>query len=117
MLSRVHLRKQLLLDVERIEVERSAELLAVRPDLDQLKSIVRQQLVDPDENVVQLTTAVRALIYLRDPYDAVMDQHVDLGLNDDRERIRTAARELAVNHALPIADHRLDGTSEVINRR
>ena len=89
--------KQLLLDVERIEVERSAELLPVGRELDQLKAIVRQQLKDSDADVVQLTRAVRALIYLRDPYDAVMDQHIDLGLDDDRERIRAAAWELAGN--------------------
>lgn len=89
--------KQLLLDVERIEVERSAELLPVGRELGQLKAIVRQQLKGSDEDVVQLTRAVRALIYLRDPYDAVMDQHIDFGLDDDRERIRSAARELAGN--------------------
>jgi len=32
---------------------------------------------------------------IRDPYDAVMDQHIDLGLHDDGEVLRSAARELA----------------------
>ncbi len=87
--------KQLLTDVERIEVDRSTELLAVKRDLEQLKAIVRRQLKALNEDVVPLTAAVRALIYLRDPYDAVMDQHVALGLQDDLEVIRSAARVLA----------------------
>ena len=60
-----------------------------------LKAIVRRQVDDGPEDVGRLTRAVRALIYLRDPYDAVMDQHIDLGLQDDREVLRSAARELA----------------------
>ena len=47
------------------------------------------------EDVGRLTRAVRALIYLRDPYDAVMDQHIDHGLQDDREVLRSAAGELS----------------------
>jgi len=86
--------RQLLLDVERIEVERGVELVPVAGELFQLKTIVRRQLDDGPEDVGRLTRAVRALIYLRDPYDAVMDQHTDLGLEDDREVLRAAAREL-----------------------
>jgi hypothetical protein len=88
---------QLLLDIEQIEIERSAELLPISHELDQLKAIVKQQLQNSDQNVVQLTIAIRALIYLRDPYDAVMDQHINLGLDDDLGRIRLAARAAAGN--------------------
>jgi hypothetical protein len=88
--------RQLLLDVERIEVERGLELVPVTRELGQFKAIVRQRLDGGAEDVVQLTSAVRALIYLRDPYDAVMDQHIDLGLQDDHEVLRSTARELGV---------------------
>lgn len=86
---------QLLRDVEQIEANRGAELLPVERDLGQLKAAVRRHIETPDDDIGRLTTAVRALIYLRDPYDAIMDQHVDLGLLDDREVIRYFARLLA----------------------
>ena len=38
---------------------------------------------------------LRKAVYLRDPYDAIMDQYVDLGLQDDVALIRSAARSLA----------------------
>ncbi len=63
-------------------------------ELEQLKATVQRHIDTPEEDRRQLTTAVRALIYLRDPYDALMDQHLDLGLEDDLEVIRSAAREL-----------------------
>ncbi|MBV6417431.1 MAG: hypothetical protein CMLOHMNK_02131 [Steroidobacteraceae bacterium] len=44
---------------------------------------------------VDIVTAIRALTCLRDPYDAIMDQHLDLGLQDDIALIRLAARSLA----------------------
>ena len=87
--------RQLLLDVARIEVDRGAELLPVARELGQLKAIIRRQVDDGAEDIVRLRRATRALIYLRDPYDAVMDQHIDLGLQDDHEVLRSAAQELA----------------------
>jgi hypothetical protein len=87
--------RQLLRDVEQIEADRAEELIPVEHDLEQLKATVRRYIETPDDDLRRLTTAVRALIYLRDPYDALMDQHVDLGLEDDREVIRSAARSLA----------------------
>jgi hypothetical protein len=86
--------RQLLRDVEQIEADRAAELLPVEHDLDQLKATVRRHIETPDDDLGRLTTAVRALIYLRDPYDALMDQHINLGLQDDLEVIRSAARSL-----------------------
>jgi hypothetical protein len=86
--------RQLLRDVEQIEADRAAELLPVEHDLDQLKARVRRHIETPDDDLGRLTTAVRALIYLRDPYDALMDQHINLGLQDDLEVIRSAARSL-----------------------
>ncbi len=86
--------RQLLRDVEQIEADRAAELLPVEHDLDQLKATVRRHIETPDEDRNRLTTAVRALIYLRDPYDALMDQHINLGLQDDLVVIRSAARSL-----------------------
>jgi hypothetical protein len=87
--------RQLLRDVEQIEADRTAELLLVEHDLDQLKATVRRHIEMPEDDLGRLTTAVRALIYLRDPYDALMDQHNNLGLQDDLEVIRSAARSLA----------------------
>jgi hypothetical protein len=39
--------------------------------------------------------AVTALAYLRDPFDALFDQHRHLGLEDDCRVIRSAASALA----------------------
>lgn len=87
--------RQLLRDVEQIEADRSAELLAVESELAQLKAKVRRHIETPDDDLGRLMTAVQALIYLRDPYDALIDQHIDLGFLDDHEVIRSAARVLA----------------------
>jgi len=86
--------RQLLRDVEQIEVDRAIELLPVSRDIDQLKAAVRQYIEMPNNDLGRLITAVCALIYLRDPYDALMDQHINLGLHDDLEEIRAAARSL-----------------------
>ena len=84
--------RQLLVDVERIEHERGVELDPVARD-----SVNSKPSSDGDLTMARghraTEEAVRALIYLRDPYDAVMDQHVDLGLEDDHEVLRLAARE------------------------
>lgn len=85
---------QLLRDVEQIEADRAVELLPVARDIHQLKAAVRQHIEMPNDDLGRLTVAVRALIYLRDPYDALMDQHINLGLHDDLEEIRAAARSL-----------------------
>lgn len=92
--------RQLLGDVEQIEADRGAELLGVERDLGQLKATVRRNIETPDDDLGRLMAAVQALIYLRDPYDALMDQHIDLGLQDDREVIRSAARVLASTQAV-----------------
>lgn len=86
--------RQLLRDVEQIEADRAAELLSVERDLDQLKATVRRHIETPGDDLRRLTTAVQALIYLRDPYDALMDQYINLGLQDDCAVIRSAARSL-----------------------
>lgn len=91
---------QLLRDVEQIEADRAAELLPVNHDLDQLKATVRRHIEMPDDDLGRLTTAVRALIYLRDPYDALMDQLLNLGLQDDCVVIRSAARLLVSDQAV-----------------
>jgi uncharacterized membrane protein YkvA (DUF1232 family) len=90
--------RQLLRDVEQIEAERAAELLPVERDLDQLKATVRRHIETPDDDLGRLTTAVRALVYLRDPYDAVMDQYMGVGLQDDLAVIRSASRSLVGDH-------------------
>jgi hypothetical protein len=87
--------RQLLADVEQIETDRAAELLTVESDLGQLKAAVQRHIETPSEDIGSLTLAIRALLYLRDPYDALMDQHIDLGLQDDREVIRSTVRALA----------------------
>lgn len=87
--------QQLLRDIEQIEAERAAELLPARADLDRFKAMVRRHIESPYEDHGKLVTAIRALTYLRDPYDAIMDQYVDLGLQDDIALIRLAARSLA----------------------
>jgi hypothetical protein len=92
--------RQLLRDVEQIEADRAAELLPVERDLGQLKATVRRHIETPDDDLGRLTTAVRALIYLRDPYDAVMDQYIDFGLQDDVALIRSAAQSLASDQAV-----------------
>jgi hypothetical protein len=89
--------RQLLRDVEQIEADRADELRPVERDLERLKAMVRRHIETPDDDLGRLTTAVRALIYLRDPYDALMDQYIDLGLQDDLEVIRSAVRLLASN--------------------
>ena len=86
--------RQLLRDIEQIETEREAELLPVARDLNQLKAMVRQHIETPYENPGALVMAVRGLAYLRDPYDAIMDQHIDLGLRDDIALISSVARAL-----------------------
>ena len=86
--------RQLLRDIEQIEADRAVELLPVARDIDQLKAAVRQYIEIPNDDLGRLTTAVRALIYLRDPYDALLDHHIDLGLHDDLGVIRSAARSL-----------------------
>lgn len=87
--------QQLLRDVEQIETERAGELLSVKDDLGQVKAIVRRHIEVPCEDFGNLILAVRALTYLRDPYDAIMDQHIDYGLQDDVALIRSAARSIA----------------------
>jgi hypothetical protein len=87
--------RQLLRDVEQIEAERAAELLPARDDLDRFKAMVQRHIESSYEDHGKLVTAIRVLIYLRDPYDAIMDQYVDLGLQDDVALIRSAARSLA----------------------
>ena len=59
------------------------------------KAMVRRHIESPYEDHGKLVTAIRVLTYLRDPYDAIMDQYVDLGLQDDVALIRSAARSLA----------------------
>ncbi|MGH9805676.1 MAG: hypothetical protein ACRD9W_00160, partial [Terriglobia bacterium] len=49
---------------------------------------------------IHLMTAVQALVYLRDPYDALMDQYINLGLLDDCAVIRSAARSLISDQAV-----------------
>jgi uncharacterized membrane protein YkvA (DUF1232 family) len=92
--------RQLLRDVEQIEADRAAELLPVERDLDQLKATVRRHIETPDDDLGRLTTAVRALVYLREPYDAVMDQYIGLGLQDDLAVISSAARSLVSDHPI-----------------
>jgi hypothetical protein len=88
---------QLLLDVDQIQADRRAELVSVETQLTYLKEVIRQHIESPDNDLARLTTAVRALISLRDPYDAIMDQHIGLGLQDDCAVIRSAAHLLAGN--------------------
>jgi len=87
--------QQLLRDVEQIEAERAAELFSARDDLDRFKTMVRRHIESPYQDHGELVTAIRVLSYLRDPYDAIMDQYVDFGLQDDVALIRSAARSLA----------------------
>ena len=90
-------------NVEQIGVDCAAELLSVEHDLARLKEAVRRHLESSDDDVGRLTTDVRALIYLRDPYDALMDQHLNLGLQDDCAVIRSAARSLVSDQMVKAA--------------
>ena len=80
--------ERLLLDVERIERERGAELASVAKELSHLKTVVRSHIKRNGTPVKAVLLAVQALVYLRDPFDALLDQHVGLGLEDDCARIR-----------------------------
>src|SRR5439155_27319768 len=85
---------RLLNDVERIASERSEELLSVKKELELLMALVRAYVPGNKRAPSRVFQAVQALVYLRDPYDAVLDQHVGLGLEDDVDRIRIAASPL-----------------------
>lgn len=86
--------EQLLRDVEDIELQRKVELAGIERDLYTLKATIRQHIEMPSALSDRLTTAVQALVYLRDPYDAVVDHFIDLGLEDDILQIRAAAQRL-----------------------
>lgn len=86
--------RQLLHDVEQIQGERAAELLPVKTELSRMKMIVSRQIEKAGVDHKILISVVQALAYLRDPYDAVTDQFVGLGLDDDILVIKSAARLL-----------------------
>ena len=83
--------RQLLEHCDEIEAERADELADVANELNRLKVRIVEHMKAPGRPSDSVMAAVRALIYLRDPYDAVLDQHRDLGFDDDRAVIREAA--------------------------
>jgi hypothetical protein len=91
--SETHL-QHLLSDVLRIESMRAVELEAVAAELTLLKNIVRAHIAGNGIPIKAVRLAVQGLVYLRDPFDAILDQHMGLGLDDDRERIRQIAAVL-----------------------
>ena len=84
----------LLDDVERLESERATELQGVASELELLKGLVRSSVEGARPLRLLLLQAVTALAYLRDPFDAILDQHHGVGLEDDIARIQTAARQI-----------------------
>jgi hypothetical protein len=91
--SETHL-QHLLSDVLRIESMRAVELEAVAAELTLLKNIVRAHIAGNGIPIKAVRLAVQGLVYLRDPFDAILDQPMGLGLDDDRERIRQIAAVL-----------------------
>ncbi|MGE3507786.1 MAG: DEAD/DEAH box helicase family protein [Vicinamibacterales bacterium] len=86
-------------DVERLQQDRDAELFEVRDDIQLLKTVIRAAIDGERPKRRLLLQAVSALVYLRDPYDAVLDQHQGVGLADDIEQIKTAARRVSAAFA------------------
>ncbi|MEI6246355.1 MAG: hypothetical protein WCQ64_15085, partial [Acidobacteriota bacterium] len=88
--------RQLLEHSEEIELKRSDELAGAAAELGELKDAVRSYMHSPTGRTDRVIVAVRALIYLRDPFDAVLDQHRGMGLEDDCQVIREAARAMSL---------------------
>ena len=94
MINSVEHLERLLADVDRIERARTTELASVANQLAQLKATISAYLAGDSIPHEMVRMAAQALIYLRDPYDALLDQHIGLGLEDDCARILRAAATL-----------------------
>jgi hypothetical protein len=88
--------KRLLRDVAGIQRSRASELSEVSTDLALLVALVQGHIDGNRVALRSLKTAVAALAYLRDPFDAHYDQHRHFGLQDDARRIRGAALAIGV---------------------
>jgi hypothetical protein len=88
--------KRLLRDVAGIQRSRASELSEVSTDLALLVALVQGHIDGSGVPIRKLKTAVAALAYLRDPFDALYDQHRHFGLEDDARRIRHAALAIGV---------------------
>jgi hypothetical protein len=93
--------KLLLREVAEIQRTRGTELSEVATDLTLLVALVQGHINGSPVPLSKLKTAVSALAYLRDPFDALYDQHRHFGLEDDARRIRLAAISVAKNSRRP----------------
>jgi hypothetical protein len=95
--------RQLVADVEALQAERAEELAGVLPSIDVLKRAALAHVTTPGDRPTAGLTAVRALIYLRDPYDAVADEFRGLGLEDDVAVISAAAARVIAMSPIQIS--------------
>jgi hypothetical protein len=82
----------LLADAETVERTRKKELSKVASGLSLVKATVRDHLSGRAVPNLVLAQAARALCYLRNPDDALFDEHLGLGLEDDCEVIADVAQ-------------------------
>lgn len=82
---------RLLDEVDSMRNDRTAELAPVSGDLDELVALVQRRMDGAAVSEGKLKTAIAALAYLCDPFDALYDQHAHLGLEDDVRYVRKAA--------------------------
>jgi hypothetical protein len=78
----------LLSDIDRIERTRGTELASIAAELSRLKTIVSAHIAGRGTSITTVRLAVEALVYLRDSFDALLDQHIGLGFEDDCDHIR-----------------------------
>lgn len=87
--------QRLIDDVQRLRVERAAELDTVSADLDKLVEYAFRALEMPHADGGAGRLAVMALAYLRNPFDGIFDTDIDCGLDDDLSVIREAAKTIS----------------------
>jgi uncharacterized membrane protein YkvA (DUF1232 family) len=87
--------EKLLQDVERMRVERAADVASVGAALEQLVAYVQHCRTANEKKSAVLRAAVAALAYLRNPYDRIFDLHVEGGFADDIIVLRKASALLS----------------------
>jgi uncharacterized membrane protein YkvA (DUF1232 family) len=96
-------RQRLLDDVQRIFAANQSSLQSVAREFAELKRIVEQPDGQSPGDTASLMTALAALAYLRNPFDAVYDFFAHVGFKDDILFLREAYQEISGNPAIDLS--------------
>jgi hypothetical protein len=99
---------QLVAATQAMRAAHALDLAPVALELDDLVALVRGFADGTAQKSASLVGALRALAYLRNPYDRIFDLHVEAGLSDDVEVIREEWRRLREGEKAPLDKRRTE---------